>query len=85
MSFKKWAIAKAIILAIKHQDYKVVELAKAIDQKADNLLGKQSERVQQQIVEKLLLPLCKELMRETPITFQKILMDEVNNIKKESR
>ena len=67
MSFKEWALAEAIIKVLKSGNVEegVARIADRLDELADERLGGRSENVQLQVVGRILLPLAKELTRDS--------------------
>lgn len=61
----------------------VKETADHIDQIVDERFKDKSEKIQEQIIISVLLPLCAELMKEEKQEFVSILSEEASRIQKE--
>ena len=68
MLFQATIIAQGILLLLRDADKKglVTELVGKIEEMSKKNLGKHSERVQLEVIEKVLLPLCGELTNDDP-------------------
>jgi len=75
LGIKSFAISNAIYMILKHveRDGLIDEVAEAIDLTADQQLGGRSEKVQERLVTKVLLPLAAKLMEENNERFVQIL------------
>lgn len=51
----------------------VINTAKQLDRLADDKLGKRSEAFQEELITKVILPICIELMKENPERLNAIL------------
>lgn len=82
MTIKSFFLANGIVLFLKNMDKKekIKELAESIDKEADLIFQNQSEGVQQNVVQLVLLPLASELMKENPAAYAKILEDELKRV-----
>ncbi len=71
-------LAHSLHLALEHADKAglVDRLADDFDKLVDYHVGKKSEGIQQQLVEDILLPLAKRLMKENPDAYKRILIEE---------
>ena len=61
---------------------KIEDIADQMDKLCDAHLKKHSEKVQRKIVENVLFPLGRRLMRENPVEYSKVLEIESNNVNK---
>lgn len=79
MGLTEFALSQAMKMAVDHVDRSgiILKTASEIDKLADERLGATgSEAFQSKVVNQLLLPLCRELMKENPFAYQKALTDE---------
>lgn len=82
MSFKAsleaFAIAQGLKMALGHVERSemIVETVKQLDRLADDKLGKKSEAFQEDLVVKVLLPMCRELMKENHDRYIQVLEAE---------
>jgi hypothetical protein len=78
MSFQSFAISQGIIFYLKLKDKQGVikDIATKLDSMADENLKASSEAVQEQAVIHFLLPLARELMKESPLAYQYALSKE---------
>lgn len=65
--FKTTIIANTILFLLKDADRKglIKDLVQKIDEVSDKELGESSEKVQLEVVKKVLIPLMKELMADS--------------------
>lgn len=82
MSFKAqleaFAIAQGLKMALGHveRSQMIAETVKQLDRLADDKLGKKSEAFQEDLVVKVLLPICRELMKENITRYIAVLERE---------
>ncbi len=82
MSFKDsleaFAIAQGLKMALGHveRSQMIAETVKQLDRLADDKLGKKSEAFQEDLVVKVLLPMCRELMKENHDRYIQVLESE---------
>jgi len=71
-------LATSLRLALNHVDRSslIKNLANDIDKVSDANLGKRSEKLQEDMVRLILLPLAKELMKENIDGYKALLMQE---------
>lgn len=79
MGLTEFALCQSLYMGLNHVDKKelIKRVADEFDKLTDQRLGeKGSEKLQVQIVEKVLLPLARELMKETPFAYEATLRKE---------
>jgi len=76
-SLPDYILASVIMNILKGDKTEEVvrSVAATIEKYSDERFKSKSEGLQQQIVESILLPLCKELMSEDIITYKRILFE----------
>jgi hypothetical protein len=84
MSLKNWAIAQGIFIGLGtvEKSGKVREIADDIDTMIDEKFPKRSEAIQKRIVQILLVPLARELMKDNVEEYNKILKSELLNLER---
>lgn len=73
MGLTEYALSQALYMAVNHLDSSGIVLRTAVelDRMADDKLGLTgSEKLQHKIVAQVLLPMCKELLKEDPDGFR---------------
>lgn len=79
MTLKSLLLAKAIlaILDSKETSKYVCSIAQNIDKEIDKRFGGESENIQASIIQKVLLPLCSDLMMEQQKEYMNLLRIEL--------
>ena len=86
MGFKSWAAAEAILYLVKDAKRKdlIPDLVSKIEAISKENLGGYSERIQLEVIENVLLPVCRELVKDSPESgrkYQALIEAEYSRLK----
>lgn len=85
MKLSEWLMAKALIKVIESGSIttKAEDIAAHFDAMLDAKFKGESEALQLVTVSHILIPLCREILKEDPISFKKIIDQESSALSRE--